>query len=98
MSSKTEYEWVKSAGIADQVLRKLTTEVEGDVTSTLADAPVGFIMKSGPTSYTAWIVTDKTNHDGNRMEFYDMDTAKAWVFAQVRMNDGSALLRSDSLR
>ena len=97
MSQIIEYEWVKG-GMADQILRRLVTEVEGNVSSTHADAPVGFIVKSGPTAYTAWIAKDKLNHDGNRMEFYDMDTAKAWVFAQVRMNDGSALIRTDSLR
>jgi len=51
-------------------------------------------MKSGPTSYTAWVPNDA----GNRMEFFDVETAKAWVFTQVRMNDGSALIRTDSLR
>jgi ribonuclease HI len=93
MATKTEYEWV-NGNMADQVLRKLEVNVEGAVTTTVASAPSGFVMKSGPTSYTAWIATDKQNHTGNRMEFYDMDTAKAWVFAQVRMNDGTALLRS----
>ena len=94
--SKTEYEWVKG-NMADQVLRKLTTEVEGNVSSTVASAPSGFVMKSGPTSYTAWLSTSPSNHTGNRMEFYDMDTAKAWVFAQVRMNDSSASLITNRL-
>lgn len=93
----TEYEWVKG-NMANQVLRRvIRSEVEeGKFDS--AYHPVGFVMESGPTSYTAWLAKDKMNHDGNRMEFYDMDTAKAWVFTQVRMNDGTALLRSDSLR
>jgi hypothetical protein len=92
MSSKTEYEWV-NGNMANQVLRKTIFVVEDD-DEFKESTPVGFVMKSGPTSYTAWIATDKQNHTGNRMEFYDMDTAKAWVFAQVRMNDGTALLRS----
>jgi hypothetical protein len=86
--TKTEYEWVRSAGIADQVLRKLTTKVEGMVSTTKADPPYGFIMKSGPTTYIAWIPNDT----GNRMEFFDVETAKAWVFTQVRMSDTNALL------
>lgn len=95
MSSRTEYEWV-SGNMADQVLRKTVFVVEDD-DKFKESSPVGFVMKSGPTSYTAWLATDKQNHTGNRMEFYDMDTAKAWVFAQVRMNDGTALLRSSCI-
>jgi hypothetical protein len=93
-----DYEWKPSQGIADFVLREVVVE-EGDTTpaDTLRGVyapPRGFIMKSGPTSYTAWVPNDA----GNRMEFFDVETAKAWVFTQVRMNDGAALIRTDSLR
>ena len=92
-----EYEWHKSAGLADQVLRRMEVYEENGVKTTVASAPAGFIMKSGPTTYVAWVATSKHNHDGNRMEFYDMDTAKAWVFTQVRMNDSSASLITNRL-
>ena len=87
-----QYEWHKATGLADWVLRKV---VEEELNSAMYDRlrPCGFIMKSGPTSYTAWVPNDS----GNRMEFFDVETAKAWVFTQVRMNDGSALLRTDSV-
>jgi hypothetical protein len=80
-----EYEWHKSQGLADEVLVTVDKENEGKLFSEIAK---GFIMKSGPTSYTAWIPNDK----GNRMEFFDIQTAKSWVFTQVRLNDGHALL------
>ena len=85
------YEWSKATGLADWVLREV---VEGEQPRNTLFPPKGFIMKSGPTSYTAWIPNDA----GNRMEFYSVDDAKAWVFTQVRMNDGTALLRTDSFR
>lgn len=84
-----EYRWTEAMGLADYVLREVV-----EVSSIKYSPPKGFIMKSGPTSYTAWVPNDA----GNRMEFFDVETAKAWVFTQVRMNDGSALLRTDSLR
>lgn len=92
-----EYRWTEAMGLADFVLREV---VDGEVpqngspVTAAYTPPKGFIMKSGPTSYTAWVPNDA----GNRMEFFDVETAKAWVFTQVRMNDGSALLRTDSLR
>lgn len=93
----TEYEWTKSAGIADQVLKRVERKDLGGGEIEFVQAPAGFIMKSGPTTYVAWVATSKHNHDGNRMEFYDMDTAKAWVFTQVRMNDSSASLLTQRL-
>ena len=91
-----QYEWTKSVGIADWVLRETPPEpTDPDETQTYkVPPPYGYIMKSGPTSYTAWVPNDA----GNRMEFFDVETAKAWVFTQVRMNDRSALIRTDSLR
>ena len=92
-----QYEWTEARGLADFVLRKVVDgEVpqNGSLLTASYTPPFGFIMKSGPTSYTAWIPNDA----GNRMEFFDVETAKAWVFTQVRMNDGAALLRTDSLR
>jgi len=92
-----EYKWTEAMGLADWVLREV---VNGEVPqngSPITDSykpPFGFIMRSGPTSYTAWIPNDA----GNRMEFYSVDDAKAWVFTQVRLNDGTALLRTDSFR
>jgi hypothetical protein len=86
-----EYKWKPSQGIADEVLVVIGTADEGKLQTQVTR---GYIMKSGPTSYTAWVPNDA----GNRMEFFDVETAKAWVFTQVRMNDGQALLRSDSLR
>jgi hypothetical protein len=88
-----QYEWTKSYGIADWVLREKPDEPK-ETRDYLVPPPYGYIMKSGPTAYTAWVPNDA----GNRMEFFDVKTAKAWVFTQVRMNDGSALLRTDSLR
>lgn len=87
-----EYEWHPAMGLADWVLREAPKQ-EGDV-KVINGLSHGFIMKSGPTSYTAWVPNDA----GNRMEFFDVETAKAWVFTQVRMNDGAALIRTDSLR
>ena len=90
------YEWSKATGLADFVLREVEPEPT-DPEATRAykvPPPYGFIMRSGPTSYTAWIPNDA----GNRMEFFDVDDAKAWVFTQVRMDDGTALLCTDSLR
>ena len=89
-----EYRWVKATGLADWVLREIYPGHENDEHVVSNKPAQGFIMKSGPTSYTAWIPNDA----GNRMEFYSVDEAKAWVFTQVRMNDGSALLRTDSFR
>ena len=86
-----EYEWKPSKGLADEVLVVVGTADEGKIQTQVVR---GYIMKSGPTSYTAWVPNDA----GNRMEFFDVETAKAWVFTQVRMNDGSALIRTDSLR
>lgn len=90
------YEWSKATGLADFVLRETPPEpADPDETQAYkVPPPYGFIMRSGPTSYTAWIPNDA----GNRMEFYSVDDAKAWVFTQVRMNDGTALIRTDSLR
>ena len=88
-----QYEWHKAAGLADWVLRAAPEDTQSDDQWKYLP-PKGFIMKSGPTSYTAWVPNDA----GNRMEFFDVETAKAWVFTQVRMNDGSALIRTDSLR
>lgn len=79
-----QYEWTKAMGLADFVLREVT-EIPDDGKYS---PPKGFIMKSGPTSYTAWVPNDA----GNRMEFFDVETAKAWVFTQVRMSDTNALL------
>lgn len=81
-------EWQKSRGIADWVLMMF------DEDTLPVNVSKGYVMKSGPTTYTAWVPNDA----GNRMEFFDIETAKAWVFTQVRMHDGSALLRTDSLR
>jgi hypothetical protein len=89
-----QYEWTKAMGLADFVLREVLVEQGDTAPNPTYAAPKGFIMKSGPTSYTAWIPNDA----GNRMEFFDVETAKAWVFTQVRMNDGAALLHTDSLR
>lgn len=91
-----QYEWKPAMGLADFVLREVAEEdtTPADTLSGRYTPPRGFIMKSGPTSYTAWVPNDA----GNRMEFFDVETAQAWVFAQVRMNDGSALIRTDSLR
>lgn len=86
-----QYEWKPSQGIADEVLVVIGTADEGRLQTKVTR---GFIMKSGPTTYIAWIPNDT----GNRMEFFDVETAKAWVFTQVRMNDGTALIRTDSLR
>jgi hypothetical protein len=80
-----EYEWHESKGLADEVLIAMNKDDEGKL---FADIAKGYVMRSGPTSYTAWIPNDA----GNRMEFFDIQTAKAWVFAQVRLNDGHALL------
>ena len=88
-----EYKWTPSSGMADWVLREAYAEDENTKPMEYK-RPLGFIMRSGPTSYTAWIPNDA----GNRMEFFSVDEAKAWVFTQVRMDDGSALLRTDSLR
>ena len=88
------YEWSKATGLADWVLRKEPVIDEHGLAIEKVPPPFGFIMRSGPTSYTAWIPNDA----GNRMEFFSVDEAKAWVFTQVRMNDGTALLRTDSLR
>ena len=86
-----QYEWKPSKGLADEVLVVVDTADEGKLQTQVVR---GYIMRSGPTSYTAWVPNDA----GNRMEFFDVETAKAWVFTQVRMNDGSALIRTDSLR
>ena len=90
------YEWSKATGLADFVLREVPPDGHADpeVTQTYKIPPQGFIMKSSPTTYVAWIPNDA----GQRMEFYTVDEAKAWVFTQVRLNDGSALIRTDSLR
>jgi hypothetical protein len=85
-----EYEWRPSKGLADEVLVVVGTADEGKIQTQVVR---GYIMKSGLTSYTAWVPNDT----GNRMEFFDVETAKAWVFTQVRMNDGSALIRTDSV-
>lgn len=79
-----QYEWQDAMGLADWVLRELPEIPE----SIKYSPPKGFIMKSSPTSYTAWVPNDAGNH----MEFFDVETAKAWVFAQVRMSDNNALL------
>ena len=71
-------------GLADFVLREVVEIPDNGKYA----PPKGFVMKSGPTSYTAWIPNDA----GNRMEFFDVETAKAWVFTQVRMGDTNALL------
>lgn len=88
------YEWHKATGLADWVLRGEPEPHDGPTRDLKVPPPFGFIMRSGPTSYTAWIPNDA----GNRMEFYSVDEAKAWVFTQVRLNDGTALLRTDSFR
>jgi hypothetical protein len=88
------YEWSKGKGMADWVLYNSDDPHEEGPSTIKFRTPYGFIMRSGPTAYTAWVPNDA----GNRMEFFDVETAKAWVFTQVRMNDGSALLRTDSLR
>lgn len=84
-----DYRWEKGL-MADQILVRVYEESEEFV----ARKPLGYIMRSGPTAYTAWLPNDT----GSRMEFFSMDEAKAWVFTQVRMDDGTALLRTDSLR
>jgi hypothetical protein len=91
-----QYEWKPAMGIADFVLREVIVN-EGDTTpaDTLSGRytpPRGFIMKSSPTTYIAWIPNDA----GNRMEFFDVETAKAWVFTQVRMSGSNALLTEDT--
>ena len=86
-----EYEWKPSNGLADEVLVAVGSADDGLLQTQVVR---GYIMRSGPTAYTAWVPNDK----GNRMEFYSIDEAKAWVFTQVRMNDGTALLRTDSFR
>lgn len=89
------YEWFEAKGLADWVIREVTTDhAPTEPLKGYTTRPQGFIMRSGPTSYTAWIPNDA----GNRMEFFDVETAKAWVFTQVRMNNGTALLRTDSFR
>ena len=90
------YEWSKATGLADFVLREVPPEAtDPDETQAYkVPPPHGFIMKSSPTTYVAWVPNDA----GQRMEFYTVDEAKAWVFTQVRLNDGNALLRTDSLR
>jgi hypothetical protein len=86
-----QYEWTKAMGLADFVLRKV---VDGEVPQNGSPItasytpPFGFIMKSSPTTYVAWVPNDA----GSRMEFFDVETAKAWVFTQVRMGDTNALL------
>lgn len=87
------YQWSKATGLADWVLRQTPDEPKA-TRDYIVPTPFGYIMRSGPTSYTAWLPNDA----GNRMEFYSVDEAKAWVFTQVRMNDGTALIRTDSLR
>jgi hypothetical protein len=82
-----EYKWNTAAGMADWVLREAYAEDESTKPMEYKP-PKGFIMKSSPTTYVAWIPNDA----GNRMEFYSVDEAKAWVFAQVRMSDNNALL------
>ena len=89
----SNYEWKPATGLADFVLRKVPEMLDHELNMEKVPPPYGFIMRSGPTSYTAWIPNDA----GNRMEFYSVDEAKAWVFTQVRMNDGSALLCTSSL-
>ena len=86
-----EYEW-QEGSLADHILIRYE-DIEASNTRT--HSVTGYVMKSSPTSYVAWLKAD--NHTGNRMEFYSVDEAKAWVFTQVRMNDGNALLRSSSL-
>jgi hypothetical protein len=81
-----QYEWQDAMGLADYVLREAPKQ-EGDV-KVINGVSHGFIMKSSPTTYIAWIPNDA----GNRMEFFDVETAKAWVFTQVRMGDTNALL------
>jgi len=78
-----QYEWQDAMGLADYVLREVA-----DVSASKYSPPKGFIMKSSPTTYIAWVPNDA----GNRMEFFDVETAKAWVFTQVRMSDSNALL------
>ena len=87
------YEWANGS-LADAILVEVLDEES--TTGRYKPQVFGYVMKSSPTAYVAWLPKD--NHTGNRMEFYDMETAKAWVFTQVRMNDGSALIRTDSLR
>jgi hypothetical protein len=89
-----QYRWTEAVGLADWVLKEIHEGHENDKEIVTSKPAQGFIMKSGPTSYTAWVPNDA----GNRMEFFDVETAKAWVFTQVRMDDGNALLRTDSLR
>ena len=79
-----QYEWTKAMGLADFVLREAPELPE----SIKYSPPKGFIMKSSPTTYVAWVPNDA----GNRMEFFDVETAKAWVFTQVRMSDNNTLL------
>jgi hypothetical protein len=78
-----QYEWQDAMGLADYVLREVV-----EVSSIKYSPPYGFIMKSSPTTYVAWVPNDA----GNRMEFFDVETAKAWVFTQVRMGDSNALI------
>lgn len=76
-----QYEWTKSSGIADFVLREKPDEPKA-TRDYVVPPPFGYVMRSGLTTYIAWIPNDA----GNRMEFFDVETAKAWVFAQVRIN------------
>ena len=89
----SNYQWKPAVGMADWVLREVPPEDPDDLQTYKVPPPQGFIMKSSPTTYVAWVPNDA----GNRMEFFDVETAKAWVFTQVRMNDGTALLCTDSL-
>ena len=84
----TSYKWYAAMGLADWVLRETSPEPTDPDEPYKVTPPYGFIMRSGPTAYTAWVPNDA----GNRMEFFDVETAKAWVFAQVRMSDTNALL------
>ena len=85
------YRWTQATGLADFVLREEPPDTdEHRITrGYIVPPPQGFIMKSSPTTYVAWIPNDA----GQRMEFYTVDEAMAWVFTQVRLNDGNALLR-----
>jgi hypothetical protein len=48
--------------------------------------PLGFIMKSGVGNvYTAWMM----HESADRMQFTDLDEAKAWIFTQARMEKGN---------
>ena len=76
-----EYEWSKGTGLADWVLREKPVPHDGPTRDIKVPPPQGFIMRSSPTTYVAWIPNDA----GNRMEFYSVDEAKAWVYTQVRM-------------